>query len=165
MPAADDIARIIEQEKALVFPSFDEAEAFALGSRLRDLALADALPINIDIRLWDRPLFYAAMPGSTASNHDWARRKINTVRHFQKASFRVFLEQGGVEQTVPARHGLPADQFVLAGGGFPIRVAGAGAIGAVAISGLPSRRDHGTVVAALAAHLGQDAAALALAAE
>ena len=60
---------------------------------------------------------------------------------------------------------LPADQFVLAGGGFPIRVAGAGAIGAVAISGLPSRRDHGTVVAALAAHLGQDASALALAAE
>lgn len=170
MPAADDVARIIEQEKALVFASFDEAHAFALGGRLRDLALADALPINIDIRLWDRPLFYAAMPGSTASNHDWARRKINTVRHFQKASYRVFLEQGGVEQVVPARHGLPTDQFVLAGGGFPIRVAGAGVIGAgvigaVAISGLPSRRDHATVVAALAAHLGQDAAALALAAE
>lgn len=165
MPAADDIAKIIEQEKTLAFAAFDEAEAFALGSRLRDRALKDALPINIDIRLWDRPLFYAAMPGSTASNHDWARRKINTVRHFQKASYRAFLEQGGVEQIVPARHGLPTDQFVLAGGGFPIRVAGAGVIGAVAISGLPSRRDHATVVAALAEHLGRDAAALALAAE
>ena len=165
MPAADDIAKIIEQEKALSFAAFDEAEAFALGSRLRDRALKDALPINIDIRLWDRPLFYAAMSGSTASNHDWARRKINTVRHFQKASYRVFLEQGGVEQIVPARHGLPTDQFVLAGGGFPISVVGAGVIGAVAISGLPSRRDHATVVVALAEHLGRDATALALAAE
>ncbi len=165
MPAADDIARIIEQEETLVFPAFDEAVAWSLGSRLRDMALERGLAINIDIRSWDRPLFYAALPCSTASNQDWARRKINTVRHFQKASYRVFLEQGG-EQIVPARHGLPVDQFVLAGGGFPIRVAGvAGPIGAVAISGLPSRTDHATVVEALAAHLGVDPAGLALAAE
>lgn len=162
MPAADDIAKIIEQEKALVFGAFDEEAAFELGSRLRDEALARSLPINIDIRLWDRPLFYAAMPGSTASNQDWARRKINTVRHFQKASYRVFLENGGVDQTIAPRHGLAPNEFILAGGGFPIRVRSAGVIGAVAISGLPSREDHNTIVAVLADLLGADGTSLAL---
>ncbi|MFH1794503.1 MAG: heme-degrading domain-containing protein [Pseudomonadota bacterium] len=162
MPAADDIAKIIEQEKALVFAAFDEAAAFELGSALRARALADNLPINIDIRLWDRPLFYYAMPGSRASNADWARRKINVVRHFLKPSYRLFLEQGGKDQVIAPHHGLPATEYIFAGGAFPIRVENAGVIGAVAISGLPSRQDHDTVVAVLADLLGADGSALAL---
>jgi len=162
MPAADDIAKIIEQEKALVFGAFDEAAAFELGSALRARALAENLPINIDIRLWDRPLFYAAMPVSRASNQDWARRKINAVRHFLKPSYRLFLEQGGKDQVIAAHHGLPATDYIFAGGAFPIRVRNAGVIGAVAISGLPSREDHNTVVAVLADLLGADGASLAL---
>ena len=66
MSTADDIARIIEQEAALVFDHFDEARAFAIGSALRERALAEKLPIIVDIQLWDRPLFYAALPGSTS---------------------------------------------------------------------------------------------------
>ncbi len=162
MPAADDIARIIEQEKALVFSSFDEEMAFDLGQTLRHRALSGDLPINIDIRLWDRPLFYAAMPGSRASNQDWARRKINAVRHFLRPTYRLFLEQGGVDQVIPAAHGLSASDYIFAGGAFPIRVAQAGVIGAVAVSGLPSREDHNTVVAALCDLLGKDGGALAL---
>jgi len=162
MPAADDIAQIIEQERALVFDAFDEEIAFDLGQALRHRALADRLPIIVDIRLWDRPLFYAAMPGSRGSNADWARRKINAVRHFLKPSYRLFLEQGGKDQIVAAHHALPASDYIFAGGAFPIRVATAGVIGAVAISGLPSRDDHNTVVAALAALLGANGAALAL---
>jgi uncharacterized protein (UPF0303 family) len=161
MAAADDIAIIIKQENALVFPSFDEGEAFALGSRLRERALRDGLAINIDIRLWDRPLFYAAMPGSRASNADWARRKINSVRHFLKPTYRLYLEQG--DEVPPAKHGLSMTEFVFAGGAFPIRVTHAGVVGAVAISGLPQREDHNTVVSVLAEHLGVDPAPLTLA--
>lgn len=152
MAAADDIAKIIEQENALVFASFDEAGAFALGNRLRERAVRDRLAINIDIRLWDRPLFYAAMPGSRASNADWARRKINSVRHFLKPTYRLFLENG--DEIPAAKHGLLISEFVFAGGAFPIRLANAGVVGAVAISGLPQRDDHNVVVAALAEHLG-----------
>ncbi len=165
MSAAEDIAKIIEQEAALVFAAFDEAAGFELGSALRARALADNLPINIDIRLWDRPLFYCALPGSRASNADWARRKINTVRHFLKPSYRLFLEQGGKDQVIAAHHGLPATDYIFAGGAFPIRVRNAGVIGAVAISGLPSREDHNTVVAGLADLLGADGASLALGGE
>lgn len=165
MTIADDITKIIEQEQAIGFARFDEAEAFALGCRMRERALADELPIIVDIRSWDRPLFYAAMPGSTASNADWARRKINVVKMFHKSTFWMFLEQGGSVQELGARHGLSVSDYVLAGGAFPIRVNGAGVIGAIAISGLPQRQDHAVVVEVLCAHLGLDIDSLALAAD
>ena len=43
---------------------FDEAVAFKIGSAIRDRALKEDLPIIVEIRTFDRPLFYAAMPGS-----------------------------------------------------------------------------------------------------
>ena len=156
MAIEDDLARLREQERTLVFPGFDEAEAFALGARLRDIGLEDRLPIVVDIRLWDRPLFYAALPGSSASNADWARRKINSVRLYHKSSYRMFLEQGAKERIFPADFGLSAQDHAIAGGAFPIRVKGLGAVGAVAISGLPQRDDHNLVVTGLAGHLGID---------
>ena len=154
MEAQRDLETLVAQEKALVFASFDEAEAFALGERMRTMALSGGLPIVIDIRFWDRPLFYAALPGSAAGNFEWARRKINSVRHYQKSSYRMFLEQGGESRIFPADHGLNPQDYAIAGGAFPIRVAGIGAVGAVAVSGLPQRDDHNLVVDALAAHLG-----------
>ncbi len=160
MAETDDIRKIIEQEQALVFASFDEETAFALGLQLRQRAQKNRLVVNIDIRLWDRPLFYAALPGSTAANAEWARRKINSVRHFQKPSYRLFLETG--DQVVPERHGLANADFVFAGGAFPIRLDTGLAIGAVAVSGLPQREDHNLVVAALCEHLGLEAQHLAL---
>lgn len=165
MPVADDIARIIEQEAALVFPAFDEATAFAIGAAIRERGLRDRLPIIVDIRTWDRPLFYAALPGSTADNANWARRKRNTVQNFLKSTYRLVLEQQRPDRTFKPGAGLDSADYVLAGGGFPITVKGAGVIGVIAVSGLPEREDHGVVVEALANHLGLDAQALALPAE
>ncbi len=139
----------------MVAPAYSEARR----------AVAEKLPIVVDIRLWDRTLFYCALPGSTCGNTEWARRKINAVRHFLKPSYRLFLEQGGKDQVIAPHHGLPATEYIFAGGAFPIRVQNAGVIGAVAISGLPSRQDHNTVVAVLADLLGADGASLALGAE
>lgn len=162
MAAGDDIERIKRQEAELVFPRFDEAEAFALGTAIRERALRERLPIVVDIRSFDRPLFYAAMPGSNASNPDWARRKINVVRRFLRSSYRMVLEQQRPDRTFKPGEGLDAADYVLAGGGFPVTVGNAGVIGAVAVSGLPERDDHGVVVEALCRHLGKDAAAFVL---
>ena len=162
MSAEDDLKIVRAQEAALVFPRFDEATAFAIGTALRDRALADNLPIIIDIQLWDRPLFYAALPGSSATNANWARRKRNVVRLMLKSTYRLVLEKNRPDRTFPVGEGLDPADYVLAGGGFPITVAGAGVIGVIAVSGLPERDDHGIVVAALCAHLGLDPAAYAL---
>ncbi|TRC95064.1 heme-degrading domain-containing protein [Mesorhizobium sp. WSM4303] len=165
MAAADDIALIQKQEETLVFPAFDEAVAFKIGVAIRKRALADNLPIIVDIRLWDRPLFYAAMPGSNASNPDWARRKINVVKRYLKSTYRMVLEQQRPDRTFKIGEALDIADYVLAGGGFPIAVKGAGVIGVIAVSGLPERQDHGVVVDALCDHLGVDKRKLALAAE
>ena len=161
---ADDIERIKRQEAELVFDRFDETVAFEIGSAIRERALADNLPIVIDIRLWDRALFYAALPGSTAINANWARRKINVVKMFLKSTYRMVLEQDRPDRTFKVGEGLEPADYVLAGGGFPIRVANAGVVGVIAVSGLPERQDHEVIVAALCAHLGLDAGALALSA-
>jgi uncharacterized protein (UPF0303 family) len=162
MGAADDIQKIIDQETTLVFDRFDEARAFAIGSLIREKALVEKLPIIVDIQLWDRPLFYAALPGSTSSNTDWARRKRNVVKMFHKSTYRMGLEQRREDKTFPPGFGLDPSEFVLAGGGFPIKVKGVGAVGVIAVSGLPQRQDHEIIVAVLCEHLGLDAKTLAL---
>ncbi|AZV18430.1 heme-degrading domain-containing protein [Mesorhizobium sp. M7A.F.Ce.TU.012.03.2.1] len=159
---ADDIETIKRQEATLVFSEFDEAIAFEIGTAIRDRALAGNLPIIVDIRTFDRPLFYAALPGSNASNPDWARRKINVVERFLRSTYRMVLEQQRPDRTFKIGEGLDIADYVLAGGGFPVTVKGAGVIGVIAVSGLPEREDHGVVVDALCDHLGVDKRGLAL---
>jgi uncharacterized protein (UPF0303 family) len=160
MAAAEDIALVKKQEAELVLDQFDEAVAFAVGSAIRERALAEGMSLVVDIRTWDRQVFFAATPGTSADNAEWVRRKINTVRRFQRASYRMVLERGEVPFS-PQSGADPAD-YVIAGGGFPIRVKGAGIIGCLTISGLPGRSDHGVAVDALCDHLGLDRAIYAL---
>lgn len=162
MAAAEDIKKIAEQEARLVFDGFDEATAFEIGSAIRARGLSENLPIIVDIRLWDRALFYCALPGSTVNNTEWARRKVNVVRMFHRSSYGMVLKKARDDRTFPVGDALPIEDYVLAGGGFPIRVKNAGVIGAIAVSGLPERQDHEVVVAAVCDHLGIDRQELVL---
>ncbi|KKB84879.1 hypothetical protein VW29_08590 [Devosia limi DSM 17137] len=155
-----DIALVKRQEQELVLSQFDEAVAYALGSSIRARALAEGLGLVVDIRTWDRQMFFAATAGTSADNAEWVRRKINSVRRFQRASYRLVLERG--EGPFLPQSGVDPADYVIAGGGFPLRVAGAGIIGCLTISGLPGRSDHGVAVDALCDHLGRDRAAFAL---
>lgn len=158
----DDIAAIAAQERALVFARFDEDVAYDLGREMRALATARGLAVVIDIRAWDRPLFFAALPGTSADNSEWVRRKANVVRRFRQSSYRFRLDFLAKGRSLLDR-GLSEADYVLAGGGFPVVLQGAGPVGAVTVSGLPERDDHALVVEALCAHLGADHAALRLA--
>lgn len=162
MAIAEDIATIIEQERALVFPAFDEHAAFAIGSAIRERAMRESLRLVADVRLWDRQLFFCAMPGTTAENSNWVRRKANSVQRMHKSTYRLVLEAGGNERLFPAFRGLPPEDYVMAGGAFPIRAQGVGVIGAVTVSGLHERDDHGVVVAAICGFLGVDKDSFAL---
>jgi uncharacterized protein (UPF0303 family) len=150
-----DITKITEQEQRLVFQSFNENDAFALGSAIRLRADAENLTMVLDIALWDRKLFYSARPGTTSDNEDWVRRKVNLSRRMHKSSYRVALEFAENGKTLADR-GLPSTEFAAAGGCFPIRVIGAGIIGTVTVSGLPQRQDHMIVVEEVARYLKLD---------
>jgi uncharacterized protein (UPF0303 family) len=60
------IARIEEQERRLVFPRFDNDDAWRLGTILAELAQARQAPVTIDIRRSSRlePDTYAAHGGA-----------------------------------------------------------------------------------------------------
>lgn len=165
MSVADDLETIKRQESTLVFSAFNEAVAFEIGSAIRARALKESLGIVVDIRTFDRPLFYAAMPGSTGSNPEWTRRKFNVVRRFLKSSYRMVLEQQRPDRTFKPGDALDQADYVLAGGGFPVTVKGAGIIGVIAVSGLPERQDHAVVVDALCDYLGLDRPEFALPAD
>lgn len=163
MGSQSDLERVKRQERDLVLPAFDEDVAFRIGSAIRERALAEGMTLVIDIRSWDRQLFFAATAGTSFDNSEWVRRKINSVRRFQRASYRLVLERGEAPMS-PQSGADPAD-YVIAGGGFPVRVTGAGIVGSVTVSGLPGRTDHGVVVDALCDHLGIARADYALGAE
>lgn len=162
MSVSSDIEAIIGQEKALAFARFDEEIAFAIGSWIRNRSVAEDWSLVADVRLWDRPLFYCALPGSTCDNAEWVRRKTNVVRTLHRSSYRAALMRTGESRSFPPDRALSPADYVLAGGSFPVRVEGAGIIGAITVSGLPERQDHGLVVEAICVALNYDYGTLAL---
>jgi uncharacterized protein (UPF0303 family) len=157
-----DLARIALQEQRLRFDVFDAQMAWDLALVLREDGAARRAPIVVVIETWAIRLASFALPGATEDNFDWARRKINAVRRFQRSSYAIGLQLAAAGRTLADLGALPERDYAVHGGAFPIFVRGAGCIGAVAVSGLPQRDDHKMVVAALAQVLNQDLADAAL---
>jgi uncharacterized protein (UPF0303 family) len=162
MTISDDIARIALQEQELQFVSFDEETAWKLGSRIRALAIARNHGLVVDVRRFGQPLFYTALPGTTPDNVEWVRRKGNVVARFHRSSYAIGRELEEKKSNLLDRYGLPLTDYASHGGSFPLRVAGAGCIGSVTVSGLPQRADHQLAVEALCAELGRSFEALQL---
>lgn len=153
---AEDIRRLEEQERLLRFTRFGPDDAWALGNRLRETALARGAGVAIDISMRDRTLFHTALPGTTTDNAEWIRRKRNTVLRLWNASYLVgrrFALSG--RDQVEARNLSYAD-FSVHGGSFPLVVADLGCVGAVTVSGVPERIDHAIVVESIASFLNVD---------
>lgn len=147
------IARLEADERAPVFDAFGHDDAWTIGVWLRERAVAEGHPVAIDIR---RPsgavLFHVGLPGATADQEEWIRRKVAVVVRFESSSalFAARLQRADVDPH--AMGWLAADTYALAGGAVPIRVAGAGIVAVLTISGLSSEEDHALAVAALHAH-------------
>jgi uncharacterized protein (UPF0303 family) len=165
MSLADDIAQITMQEARLRFEKFDEADAWALGVQLHTHALAKNLAMVMEIRIGNRELFYAALPGTSSENRDFARRKANTVMRFLKSSYRINLEYENHGLDFGLGRGINVMEHAREGGGFPIHVIGTGVVGSIAVSGIPQREDHGFIVENLCIFLGLPHQELALGAQ
>lgn len=154
MSLDSDIARLILQEEQLRFDHLDEADAWALGSRMRAAAVERKLPFVIDIRVAGRPLFYTALPGTTPDNPEWVRRKVNVVMRYHRSSYRFNREMQQRGLSVGPDRGVDPMHHAAAGGGFPVFIKGTGVVGSVTVSGVPQRDDHNFVAEMLCLHLG-----------
>ncbi|WP_374426595.1 heme-degrading domain-containing protein [Tabrizicola sp.] len=148
-----DIAHLEAEYAALDLPQFDEVTALRLGQVLVDLALADRLPVVIDIRTPDRTLFHAGLPGSAPLNDLWARRKSNTALMFQLPSLLVAARNKAKGEPLD-KHGLSGADYADSGGAVPIRVRGVGVVAVATVSGLPQVEDHKLVVRGIRALAG-----------
>jgi uncharacterized protein (UPF0303 family) len=147
-----NIPELEAEAAALVLPAFTESDALRLGGILTDLALAEALPVVIDIRTPDRTLYHVGLPGSAPLNDLWARRKSNTALRFHEASLLVGARHREKGETL-AKHGLDTADHADHGGAVPIRVSGVGVVAVATVSGLPQVEDHRLVVRGIRALL------------
>lgn len=148
--------QVAGQEKKLVLARFDETDAWDLGQRLVDRALALDAPVVIDIRTPSRTLFHAALPGSAPDNDMWARRKSNVVFHFHRSSYAIELEHRRKGRTIGPELGLNLIDYADHGGSFPVRIRHVGVVAAITVSGLASKDDHGLIVDVLTDFLKED---------
>ncbi|MCQ0987131.1 heme-degrading domain-containing protein [Jiella marina] len=140
-------------EAELVFTAFDENTAIAVGMALVEAGRAIRAPIVIDIRTPNRTLFHAALPGAAPDNDSWVRRKSNFVLRMHCSSMLGGVRFKAKGKTVGPETGLDVTEYAAHGGSVPIRVAGAGVVGAATVSGLSQPEDHQMVVEALRAVL------------
>ncbi len=162
MSIATDIDKIKQQEMALRFESFSEADAWALGSQMREAAIALKHPFVIDIRIAGRNLFYTALPGTTPANESWVQRKINVVMRLHKSSYRVGRELASSGRQLDESQGVLPIEFATHGGCFPIAIKNTGVVGTITVSGIPQRDDHNFVVEHICRYLKLDYKTLAL---
>lgn len=163
MSIFEDLACIAAQERELVLDRFDESTAWSIGSHLRELAVARQLhSLVIDIRRFGQPLFYTTVGVTVPDQAEWIRRKSNVVARFHRSSYAIGLEVRQKNSSLFERYGLPVADYAEHGGSFPLRVANAGILGSITVSGLPQRDDHSFVVEALCALTGRVYAELAL---
>jgi uncharacterized protein (UPF0303 family) len=151
-----EIADLEAEAAATVLGRFDELAALRLGQILVDLALAEELPVVIDIRTPDRTLFHAGLPGSTPLNDLWTRRKSNTALRFHQSSLLVGARNRAGGRTLESE-GLSLAEHADHGGAVPIRVRDVGVVAAATVSGLPQIEDHRLVMRGLTAFLASHA--------
>ncbi|MFE1322109.1 heme-degrading domain-containing protein [Kitasatospora phosalacinea] len=139
------------QHRELQLPAAGLAETWRLGSLIVATALERNLPVAVDIRHGEQLAFHAALPGTSADNDDWIRRKAAVVRRFGEASYLVGERHRAKGRTFD----LDPARYAAHGGSFPLLVRGTGMVGTVTVSGLPQLEDHLLVTECLARYLAE----------
>src|SRR5579871_5365391 len=145
---------LLEQERQLQFDKFDNETALAIGMALVERGQAEKLAMAVDVTRARQQLFHAALPGTTADNDEWIRRKTNLVYRVGHSSF--YLGTQWRMSGVPFEkkfEGMPIQDYAAHGGCFPVILRGTGMIGTVTVSGLPQAEDHRMVVETIEAYL------------
>ena len=140
------LKNLLEEEQELQFAYFNENTAWRLGSQMVEEAMRDNLPITIDITRGQHQLFHFSMPGTSADNDEWVKRKVRLVNRFGHSSFYMGQALKHKGKTIEQSYLISESEFAAHGGCFPIIVKGTGMVGTITVSGLPQEEDHKFVV-------------------
>jgi uncharacterized protein (UPF0303 family) len=142
-----------QHEEELQFWEFTNETAVVLGLRLLEAAKRERKTLTIDICRNGQQLFHAALPGTSADNDLWIKRKNNVVNHYGHSSFYVGTDFRARGKSFEQDSRLPIEHYAAHGGAFPVIVRNVGVVGTVTVSGLPQAEDHEFVVRELRAFL------------
>ena len=153
----DEMLEIIaEQERLLRFDTVSADALSEIGKRIILAIRSKGAAAYVMIRVNGLEVFSEAMAGTSGNNRRWAERKANMAELNQKSSMRVAIENRK-KGRVLADIGLPASDYALVGGAFPILLSSGLGIGSIAVSGMPSEEDHQTICSVLSGYLGVEA--------
>lgn len=144
-----------EQEERLQFETFNNNDAWNIGSAIALRAIEENLPIAIDITLNGYQLFRYGCIGSNLHNDKWMKRKMNTVNTVHKSSIHAGAILALNELDMKNNWYLDPMEYAQVGGGFPIIIRGTGVVGTICVSGLPDYLDHQVIIDALEEYLGE----------
>src|SRR5688572_33367718 len=145
----DILKRLLQEEQELQFVSFNESTAWQVGCQLVERAQQERLPITIDITCGSHQLFHASLPGTSADNDEWIKRKVRLVYRFGHSSFYMGQLLKSKGKSLEEAYILPEKEYAPHGGCFPIIVKETGVIGTITVSGLAQEEDHKLVVQAI----------------
>lgn len=152
----ETLAELLREEESIQFNAFDNQMAWRVGSRLVELATERGLGVTIDICRNGQQLFHCALPGTSADNDEWIKRKNRVVNRYGHSSFYVGMSYRSDGTTFEEKSRLNPDEYAAHGGAFPIIIARVGVVGTVTVSGLPQEDDHKLVVSALREFVGRE---------
>jgi uncharacterized protein (UPF0303 family) len=148
----EQLESISKIDSSLIFEHFTAADAWELGSALRNRLLPILTPVVIDISLANQNqiLFHTCThSGVMPDNDSWVARKRKTVLRWGVSTWYMHCKFDGDEVAFKDKYGLgnSGGEYAIHGGGVPIRVTGVeGVVAVVVVSGLKQHEDHGVIV-------------------
>lgn len=146
---------LLAQEEEIQFDYFNNQSAWELGNLIKASAEKLAVSVAIEIYAFEHVLFCYLMPGTNKDNHDWIKRKRQSVMRFGHSSFYLGQHNASNNRDFETIPHIDPKEYCAHGGSFPIRIKNSGIIGAVTVSGLPQEVDHQLAVDALRAVMKQ----------
>lgn len=150
------LRQLLQEEQELQFKNFNETTAWKIGSQLVEKALNGGLTVTIDITRGDHQLFHASLPGTSADNDEWIKRKTRLVYRFGHSSFYMGQLLKSKGKNIEDAYLLSEKEYAPHGGCFPVIVKGTGMVGTITVSGLPQEEDHKLVVQVIRDFLTQE---------
>lgn len=143
------LKELLAQEDEIQLPYFNNQTAWELGSSIKLAAEELSVSVAIEVYAFEHVLFSYFMPGTNKDNHEWVRRKRQSVMRFGHSSYYQGQYNESKGRDFEAQPHIDPKEYCAHGGSFPIRIKNSGMVGAVTVSGLPQETDHQLAIDAL----------------